>query len=842
MKVLVFIISLNLWFSHHLFSQNDRSNLIYIDKEGVVRYSKDNKEAAFFGVNYTVPFAYGYRSHKALGVDLEKAIQQDVYHMSRLGLDAFRVHMWDVELSDSLGNVLDNEHLKLFDFLIAELKKKNIRILITPIAFWGNGYPEKDVKTNGFSYVYGKGNAVINERAIKAQENYIKQILQHKNEYTGLTYIADPDIIAMEINNEPHHSGPKEKTTEYINRLYASARNAGWTKPIFYNISESPVYADAVVKSKADGYSFQWYPTGLVAGHEQKGNYLPNVDRYTIPFGDTIAAFNNKPRMVYEFDAADVLQSNMYPAIARSFRTAGFWWATQFAYDPLATAYGNTEYQTHFLNLLYTPSKAVSLMIASKAFHQLPGGKSYGSFPVDTSFDAFRVSYKNQLSEMNSAEEFYYSNTTNTKPKDLLTLKHIAGVGSSPLVQYNGSGAYFLDKISNGAWRLEVMPDAIVIRDPFAKASPKKEVVRLESNTQTMEISLPDLGNGFTYFNHNEPAMMKQGNKLKIKPGVYYLLNKTNNKLLGTKAIIDTISIPSFNDPFISHQPFESVTANKPFSIHIKTVGIDTTSHINIEFRNSSNKWKTVKMMPVGTNDWTAEVPADIITPGIINYRFIVEKANKDFYTFPGGFKGDPYGWDNTNNESYETVVLPQRAPLVLFNPMADRGLINLYNNDWRRNTVEYITTSRGSLVQKMTITSTAAADTMGWQFYFADKIAGRATELPNYSYLVIRGKALHADTRVSLNLITADGDAFSSIALLDTSMKIIKLPLKNLVKGSNVLLPRPYPRFMPLHSKSSSAKAFDITEAERLEVLFSSAGKERKPTAIEIESIYLSK
>ena len=127
MKALVFIISLNLVFSFHLFSQNDRNNLIYIDKEGVVRYSNSNKEAAFFGVNYTVPFAYGYRSHKAMGVDLEKAIQQDVYHMSRLGLDAFRVHMWDVELSDSLGNVLDNEHLKLFDFLIAELKKKNIR-------------------------------------------------------------------------------------------------------------------------------------------------------------------------------------------------------------------------------------------------------------------------------------------------------------------------------------------------------------------------------------------------------------------------------------------------------------------------------------------------------------------------------------------------------------------------------------------------------------------------------------------------------------------------------------------------------------------------------------------
>ncbi|MDR9452264.1 MAG: serine/threonine protein kinase, partial [Acidimicrobiia bacterium] len=61
------------------------------------------------------------------------------------------------------------------------------------------------------------------------------------------------------------------------------------------------------------------------------------------------------------FDAADVGGSYMYPAMARSFRTAGLQWATQFAYDPLAIAYANTEYQTHYLNLVYTPNKAISL-------------------------------------------------------------------------------------------------------------------------------------------------------------------------------------------------------------------------------------------------------------------------------------------------------------------------------------------------------------------------------------------------------------------------------------------------------------------------------------------------
>ena len=296
----------------------DNKNMVYIDKEGRMRWQKDHSEVYLFGVNYTVPFAYGYRSVKALHQDVEKEIDEDVYHLARMGADAFRVHIWDTEITDSAGNLLENEHLKLFDYLIYRLKQRNIKIIITPIAFWGNGYPQRDEKTAGFSSKYNKGQATVNENAIKAQENYLRQLLEHINPYTKLDYRDEPDIIAAELNNEPSHSGPKNKVTDYINRLALAARSTGWDKPLFYNISQSPFYADAVAKSSVNGFSFQWYPTGLVAGHEQKGNFLPNVDRYPIPF-DTIPEFKNKARMVYEFDAADVLQSCMYPAVARSY-------------------------------------------------------------------------------------------------------------------------------------------------------------------------------------------------------------------------------------------------------------------------------------------------------------------------------------------------------------------------------------------------------------------------------------------------------------------------------------------------------------------------------------------
>jgi hypothetical protein len=92
------------------------NNLVYVDKQGVLRYSSNNAEAAFFGVNYTTAFAYAYRAHKALNVDLEKAIQQDVYHMARLGLDAFRVHVWDTEISDTLGNLIAKRSFALIRF------------------------------------------------------------------------------------------------------------------------------------------------------------------------------------------------------------------------------------------------------------------------------------------------------------------------------------------------------------------------------------------------------------------------------------------------------------------------------------------------------------------------------------------------------------------------------------------------------------------------------------------------------------------------------------------------------------------------------------------------------
>ncbi|MBL3655254.1 cellulase family glycosylhydrolase [Fulvivirga sediminis] len=828
------------------------SNSVFVDDQGIMRWTDSNQEASFFGVNYTLPFAYGYRSHQQLGLDIKNSIDADVYHIARLGFDAFRVHVWDTEISDSLGNLKQNEHLELYDYLIAKLKERNIKIIVTPIAFWGNGYPEKDERTYAFSDIYNKPEAVTEEKAFIAQENFLKQFFQHKNKYTGLTFQEDNDVIATEINNEPKHSGVKARTTEYINRMATAIRSTGWNKPVFYNISESYYYADAIAKGNVDGFSFQWYPTGLVANHTLHGNYLPNVDTYHIPF-DTIPEYKNKAKMVYEFDAGDVLSSYMYPAMAKSFREAGFQWATQFAYDPLGTAYANTEYQTHYVNLAYTPKKAISLLIAGKVFHELPLLKKYGKYPQDSTFENFRVSYKEELSEMNSNEEFYYSNTTSTVPLSEKKLQHLAGVGSSPVVQYSGTGTYFLDKLENGVWRLEVMPDAIHIKDPFAKASLKKEVTRIQWQPNKMTIKLSDLGSELNIkalnIGNNQSLSTKDGS-FNIEPGTYLVYstkkskkadkwneNKKSNNLKLSEFIAPKAN---FNSAYVKHQPNHVVSQNKSFNITATTVGLDSSAHLSVLLRTWSGVYKTLDMKKTSAYQYQAIVPAEVAMPGVIEYRIKVE--NKDhIYTYPGGHEGDPWAWDNYHDDHWITQVASEATPLVLFNAATDDELM-IYPNLWKPEEKSFQTTATPGELSLKLQSDTKESQTVGFQLFVADKLNERSSELGDLKTVVIKGKTAAASKlKVNITFITKDAFSYSTTTTLTDQMKEVKVDLSQLKAKEHLLLPRPYPAFHPLWFQAQGERVFSLSEVEKIEVI-TDPNDDKGVKTIEIATVLLKK
>ena len=144
-----------------------------------------------------------------------------------------------------------------------------------------------------------------NRDSIAAQANYIKQLLEHVNPYTGTAIKDEPAILFVEMINEPvHHPEDVAGSIAYINTLVSAVRNTGCKKLTFFNVSQDFAIAPAIQRSTVDGVSFGWYPSGLVAGRTLQGNFLQAVDGYP----DMLRAeLKGRPRIVYEFDQADLL-------------------------------------------------------------------------------------------------------------------------------------------------------------------------------------------------------------------------------------------------------------------------------------------------------------------------------------------------------------------------------------------------------------------------------------------------------------------------------------------------------------------------------------------------------
>lgn len=495
-------------------------------------------------------------------------------------------------------------------------------------------------------------------------------------------------------------------------------------------------------------------------------------------------------------------------------------------------------------------------MIASEAFHKLPRLKDYGTYPSDSIFDVFRVSYQECLSEMNAEGKFYYSNTTNTKPKDVSRLGHVAGVGSSPVVQYEGYGAYFLDQLENGVWRLEVMPDAIPVRDPFAKASPEKEVTRIQWQTQPMEIILPDLGKGFSVKGLNEGnnyEVIASGGNFKITPGAYLLVRKgetgrnwnENRHYYGRLQLNEFVAPEPFNtEPYVVHDPYKAVSGNKPFTIHTKIVGIDSSAEISLLIHNFSGVYKTIPMERVTAYDYEAIVPEELATPGLINYRVMIQKANDEYITFPGSHAGNPYAWDYYANESWQTFVASENGALELFNARDDRD-IHIYPNVWGSYGRQLAASEKpGQFILKFTVEELPDEDVIGWQHYFADKLKGRQSELASFDKLVLRARTGNENpVQLKVVLITRDAASFASYITLDNELQNIEIPLNTFRLDSMILLPRPYPGFQPFWFKADVTKALDLEGVEKIQIILI---PEKKPSedsySFEVETIQLRK
>ncbi|MCH4823675.1 hypothetical protein ML462_10880 [Gramella lutea] len=803
---------------------------VYVDEEGIMRWRNNSEEVRGFGVNYSAPFAHAYRSAEKKGLDLKSEMDKDIYHFTRLNFDLYRLHVWDTEISDEEGNLIENEHLDAFDYLLSELKKRAINFVITPIAYWGNGWPEPDEDTPGFSDKYGKETSLIDPDAIKAQENYLGKFLEHVNPYTGIAYKDEPNLIAFEVSNEPHHRETPEEVKTFINKMVAAMRKTGTKKPIFYNVSHSVHLAETYFTSEIDGGTFQWYPTGLGFQKELEGNLLPNVNDYNIPFNDAIKK-NNKAKLVYEFDAADVNKSYIYPAMARSFREAGIQVATHFAYDPTFLAYANTEYNTHYMNLNYTPHKALSLMIASEIFHKVPLGTDLGIYPENLEFGDFKIRYEGDQAIYNSAEKFIYTNSNLEQPKDPSELREIAGHGNSRIIKYDGKGAYFINKLEDGAWRLEVMPDPILIGNPFGSNSLEKSVAVISWKANKMQLQLKDLGKNFEISGlnqGNDTLIVANGNSFSIKPGTYLVKSQGSDFVISDYSNNWNFEMDSFeakestvDKTYLVHKPSKTASAGSSFQIEAIVVSDENIKKVEAWFQNG-NTYESVDLTAENNYDYTAQVPEILMKNGFLKYRFIVKTEDGEV-TFPGGVEGSPSDWNFYNDEIYKTKIFSEDSPVYLFNAATDSD--NVVRNWSPENNlipindteVEFQIIVDNLFEKDVENLNAEPIYDYSFRYNFLQKIKNR--KLSGQDKLIVTGRSLSENTKKLLvSLVMNNGAAFGKIIDLPEKTSDIEIPLEDFKLTKTVTLPRPYPGFLPYYFDHSYKGDFKIEDIESIQ------------------------
>ena len=540
--------------SEHLKIEPEDVKLQGIYIENGILYFEDGSEVTLWGVNLQTAMSWEFQRYQRAGIfnqfNLEEWIKitdRSLDEIQLMGCDVIRIHLSPGDLADKSGNLVETPWLKMLDYTLAECRRRGIYVNLALLNHLGHYLDESFIgRKHGKQ---SKWEWITVPEKIAASENYIRQLANRRNPYDEyICYKDNPAWVVAELINEPMFPRDKPRANEspsgvrvykewllktgktdtsgsfseykykvikaYINRMVGLLEEENVSAIPCWNLfwiggpqHEGWESYDAAADSNIRLVSFSTYPgqkeiqeAGRKPMNLSGENFLPylrdayeNRDRQGWLREDRFKG--KSARIVYEFEAWANQSAYIYPAMAKYFRSQGAQIATMWTYSmPLLANYFNRTWN-HNLNIRTTPRKAAGFMVAGEIFRNTPRYIPYQtSTAVSDHGNNYLYSFENDSAAFFDNKHFISSGDVDfqdTAPPE--SFERLASYGSSPFVDYQGNGIYFLERVKSSPdalWKLRILPHSRTIDD---SAGTYGLVVELDAETAfPIKLRLPE--------------------------------------------------------------------------------------------------------------------------------------------------------------------------------------------------------------------------------------------------------------------------------------------------------------------------------------------------------------
>ena len=174
-------------------------------EEGVLRF-ENGEEVTLWGHNFqpNLYWEYKFRMEHA-GIPMTLEVMQDMCDdgfadMKKMGSDLIRCHLTPADFSDAKGNLVHNMWLDMLAYTIAKARENGIYVYLTFI-----NHMDFTLIKESFVANSTREEWIFDPHTVACTHNFVRQLINYQNPYTGIKFKNDPVIAVWGLINEPEY-------------------------------------------------------------------------------------------------------------------------------------------------------------------------------------------------------------------------------------------------------------------------------------------------------------------------------------------------------------------------------------------------------------------------------------------------------------------------------------------------------------------------------------------------------------------------------------------------------------------------------------------------------------